>query len=528
MVVPSANAVAPEDRWAALRRGDDEALRLAELEALEIARALAVESLVSDADSELAELAERRRHLALAAWPENPLEGFRLQSSLGAFVVARVAIAWVPSGQTGLRYTPLSPDGVVRALANQGVDMLTAQSVVGQWAGPPKGFRGSEVGLDAGTLAGLAERSLTGIERDEALAQVSVAPRDLMRLGASLALGRAVRRLLPVLASDELGPGFVAALALVATERPDRALELLKNDENTLLGETVRELALTLTHLKEGEPVELRPDTWAPYLPRAEGGTVREPAISSEDLLEDEEAALVRRVERTDFNDDEDVVEMIEESVEGESGAGKAWVNTQVPRLPIWWPKASESSDRELATLWQKLRDHRTLARARGQALGFSAAAGDPRGAPVPPDPRFVDLSEVEDCQAPRLSGSAAEPFLPAVRALLRVVLASAEGDAVDDAEADGLAWVLARATALRRLARGELDDALVALSEYWSDEAPEQRWIRDRKIRFEGRAPEPLSPEEARSSAAVLVLDIARSLARTLTGAFPDSVATD
>ena len=199
-------------RWSALRRSDSEAFASVQLQALELARALAVESLASDSDAELAELEDRRLHLGRTAWPEDPLAGYGLKSSIGAFVMARVALAWVPAGQVGLRKRPLAPENVIRNLTQQGVEPSLARSVVGTWS-PSESTVALEEGLDANALAGLAERSLTDEERDAALDQVARSPRDLARLATALVLGRATRRLLPVLPGPQLGEALGGMLA---------------------------------------------------------------------------------------------------------------------------------------------------------------------------------------------------------------------------------------------------------------------------------------------------------------------------
>lgn len=494
--------------WSALRRGDPASLQHAEIEAKAIARALAVESLVSDQDSELAELAERRRHLARQAWPDRPFEGFEMQSSLGALVVARVAVAWVPSGHTGLRYTPLTPDGVTRALVNQGVDRLAAQSVVGSWSGPSSSFKGDESGLETGLLAGLAERSLTPKERDLALSQVAVSPRDLSRLGTTILLARAVSQLLPMLADDQLGGELVAALALVSTQRSRRALELLEGIQSSPAQQTVFELAQTLEQFSGGYAVEFSDDQDLPDYPKRAasvpvGGTTPE---------SDEEARST--------TDGDDVLEIIEESVDENADSGQNYQNIERPTWPQWWPGVDSETSDSAQDLWRSLAVYRTEARRRGTILGFQASPFEPRGGLIPPDPRYVSRAKDEEKD---MTQSAMDPFLPAVRVALRVVAKATEGEIVDVEGAEGLSWVLQRAAAVAHLKNGELDLGLEVLSARWPDEAPELRWLRDRKMRFDGREVEPLTSEEARQAASTLVLDIARSLARTLTGAFPD-----
>ncbi|MBX2811330.1 MAG: hypothetical protein KTR25_05960 [Myxococcales bacterium] len=479
-------------RWSQLRQGDEHALQQAEVEVWEIARALAIESLASDVDAELMELGGRQKHLIRAAWPDKPLEGFHMQSSLGAFVVARVAIAWVPAGQTGLRYAALSPEGIIRALMNQGVDELTAKSVLGGWTGISDGFEGDEEGLDAGTLAGLAERSLTSAERDTALAQIAFSPRDLARLGAALTLSRRVRQLLPVVIPRQFGEDITACLALVATQRPERAMALLSSQERSEAQQAVYELAHTLARFIDGADAELEEDRRLPVVPEAaDQQSVTLPAADSSSDLEaysppDNEGSMP----------EEDQEEPLATSPSAR------------PELPKWW--LTESDDYTL--IWDALTKLRAQVPQRQAILGFTAVPRYPREQLIPPVPGVY---------TPAMNP--AEPFVPVVRIMLRAVVSATKGLVIDETGAGGCDWVLRRVAALSRLIRGELDLGLSVLQDVGAQEAPELRWLRDRKIRFDGRKAEPLSPEAARRAAATLVLDLARALARTLTGAVPD-----
>lgn len=536
--------------WSAIRRDEPDALKRAENEARALARALAVESLASDPEAELAELEERRRHLTAAAWPESPLGGFSLQSSLGAYVVARVAMAWVPPGQMGLRRRPQSPEALARALEQSGVEPATARSVIGDWPGAPDGFEGDLEGLDAGRLAGLAERALTAEERNEALAQVAVSPRDLARLGATLTLGRAVRRLLPVLPDDGLGTELSATLALVATDRADRVLELLPEEAGTLRERTVRELAEAIVRLGRGEPVELPSDVWAPPLgltsaptgaaAESIGPSVAHPGAQPGDdaqdvLAEGLEAATPEAGDERPAEAEvdpaasgaDDVLEILEETVDPERPPLGRWQRS--PELPRAWPGGPAPDASELA--WARLRTHASIGSAHGGLLGLPVAPAEDRGGPVPPDPRLLGQDEgvteridLEGLQAaPRAEGTVAEPFLPAARSALRAVVAGAEGETLPDPSSAGaFEWLAARAQALAAAGRGDLAAAEAALAPLGEREAPERRWIRDRRVRYQGREAEPLPAGDARVAAAGLALDLARSLARTLAGGGP------
>ena len=123
------------------------------------------------------------------------------------------------------------------------------------------------------------------------------------------------------------------------------------------------------------------------------------------------------------------------------------------------------------------------------------------------------------------MDGGPHDALLTPVRGALRAVLAASEGAApsADDVAAAGdLAWAYARARALALIVQGELSEAIRAVSFLPAAAAPEGRWAQDRAVRFSGRAPEPVPPEEVRPVAAALVADLVQQLARTLAGTVP------
>lgn len=502
--------------WADLRSGEPGSVHRSAEEATELARALAVESLASDAEAELAELDDRRRHLAGAAWPESPLAGFGLESSLGAFVMARIAMAWVPSGHTGLRHKPLSREGLERALAGQGVAPASIRLVLGDWAGPAAGFVGDVGGLPVGTLAGLAEKSLTAGERARALDQVAASPRDLARLVAALLIGQAVRRLLPLLPDDAHGARFAATLALVATDRPERASSLLEARPLGLRERTVRELADAVLTLRRGEPIDFPADAWAPDPPvsPALAPASAEPTLTLED-------------------GEEDVLEIVEERLDPDQPESRVALKTHPPD---WWPGPAA----ELGPVREALARWKTMGHRRGAVLGVRVRLPVGPG-PLPLDPRLAaeDLGDalgapteridLENLDSPRPEGEPAELYLPAVRVALRVVARSAEGAFPPDPATGGaLEWVFARAAAIASAVAGDLDAAARSVEGLDPALAPERGFIADRRLRFEGRVADPLPVEDARVAAAGLIRDLALSLAATLArggepGAPPD-----
>src|SRR5688572_30280973 len=79
-------------RWtlASLAKRDRAAEEAALNEAAEIARALAAQAVALAPDADTGEYQERRRTLGKTLWADAPLSGYTLQSSLGAYVIARV------------------------------------------------------------------------------------------------------------------------------------------------------------------------------------------------------------------------------------------------------------------------------------------------------------------------------------------------------------------------------------------------------------------------------------------------------
>ncbi|MCK6544324.1 hypothetical protein L6R52_00495, partial [Myxococcota bacterium] len=103
----TARAPAPRFSWTGLGRGGLDVEAGAKREALELARALAAQTIVLDKDAIADQLPDRARVITETMWPSSPLAGYGLHSSLGAYAVAKVAVGWAPSGIIGLRHEPL-------------------------------------------------------------------------------------------------------------------------------------------------------------------------------------------------------------------------------------------------------------------------------------------------------------------------------------------------------------------------------------------------------------------------------------
>lgn len=392
-----------------------------------------------------------------------------------------------------------------------------AAVVVGNWPACDPGFTADVAGLEPSVLAGLAERSLTPDEAKAALSQVASSNRDLFRLAACLNLTRGVRQLLAVLPSDEaVGAEVAGALALLATGRPERALETLPDAVTGPGAQTVRELASAWLAWASGEsialpgldpsPVVAQPAELSAASERsADAAPGTSAGLSGEDAAEEESA------------DEDDVLEILEERVDGEgevaSSVGPSpWRGGASPEVPDGWPRDPLA---RCASPWASLGEAQAPALAWDTVLGLAPQRSDDRGAPLPADPRFGPFEDVPE-------GSSLDAFLVPARWALRVVAAGAEGEVWSEgapASARGLQWVVARATALAELGAGRWEAALAALDGMSEAEAPERGWIESRRIRYRGRLAERLEPAERRAMATTLVADLGRALARTLAG---------
>lgn len=469
--------------WAALRRDDPDAKAAAERAADEIARALAVESLGTDPDGLLDELADRRAQLREAAWTDGA-RGFELRSSLGGFVLARVALQWVPTGQTGLRRIPLDRAGIVRGLVQHGVDETTAALAVPD-VSAPDGFQPDLGGLDPSTLAGLAERSLTPEEERSALAQVAVSNRDLARFAACLNLMRACRRILAVLPADAHGARVSTLVALLAAGQAERVMEMA--DVGVPAEAGLVRLAEAALQLGRGD------------------ATLLEPPMGWFDAVE---AAPEESEAEAPFDEDDDVLEIVEETVLEEDTAEVAvgvfqdWWGSAAPAAPLEWPEVPSH-------VWAQLDARRADSASAGEVFGLRPLADHERGGPLPP---FV--SEEGEAVADGLVRSA--------QWALSIIAACAEGrqlDAEAEARAGALSWVLARARCLACARAGDLEAAEAALDGLAEDEAAERGWVARLRARFDGREPPRIDVADVRRMGAGLASDVMVALARTLVG---------
>jgi hypothetical protein len=519
-----------------LSRREPSAVADATAQAEELVRALAALGVIIDKDAVVEEVDARARALLATLWPERPLDGYQLHGSLGAYAIAKVAVAMVPAGSGALRHEPLKRTMLVHHLVEGGAEEATVASVLGDWAGASADFVAEPRGLDVSRLAGLAERTLTRSERDLALAQVAWSPRCLARFAATLQLLAATRRLLPLFPSSILGHELGIAAAGLALGRPERVLELLgaRAERGILLA--FRELAAAQWALARREAAQLEP---APELslPEFEPRTARA------------DAPVVDGAERASEDDEDDVLQVVEERIAASASADlpRMFEPAAEPR-PAQWAEVPPLSSEHLSN-WKAARaDAVSVTARRRTLLGLALLAPPPTSLPVPipPDVRVlashfgpddepgneptqrISWPPTDATMAAAVRAARPDPveaLAPPVRAALRAVVAAAEGlapSAAAVALSGDLSWVLARARALALVSRGDLAGAREALSGVPDDAAPEGRWARERALRAGSHPAEPVSPEEARAAAAALVGDLAHQLARTIAGTVP------
>lgn len=530
--------------WQALGGHVQAAHNAAGTQARELARALAAHGLVTERDGTPEEMEDRLDAVIETVWPTgNALKGYDLHSSLGAHLISKVAFDLVPAGRTGLRREPLQREGLIAALVDHGVDVVTAASLLGDWQQQAEGFRGDTGGLSPSRVAGLVERSLTRSERAHALDQVAVNPRCLNRVAAALNLLAVMRVLLPVLPPDVMGADALVAIVGLVLGRPDRVAQMFEGRAGTLRMKTFVEIAQAQWALHQAEAPELSDDLLSCVPPSDLSAEDREAQTRADTEVIAEAFDDSGEDSREDSDSEDDILEIVEERVDPSSESKVADLGPVRPAR--WLAEAIEPLEPEqLQAYCDTLAALRTPAARAGGLLGVAPAlapATVPQR-PSPPDERVLrslqarsDAPAGEDEMTERISidpllhghgleveDAPFDPLFPPVRGALRAVVAAAEGHAPTDdavAKAGDLQWVLARAKALALVVQGDLLGAQSAVQGFPEGSAPEGRWAEDRALRFSGRTPEPVSAEEARPMAAALLSDLTQQLARTLAG---------
>ncbi len=523
----------PRYRWSELSQKGPEAHAVASLEARELARILAAQSLVEDPEAVLEELDARLSAFLSDLWGDGPVTGYGLHSSLGAYLVAKIAVGLVPAGGAALRHEPLRRRGLQSFLVENGLAPSAAEALLGQWQAVGADFTPQPKGLDASMLAGLAERTLTRAEHAQALAQVAYSPRCLARLSATCNLLTDVRSLMPLLPGEANGRDWALAVAALALGRGERALAFLHGRPEGLKNRTLSELAAAQVALAEGRVPELDDvGRWLmPDLEATETEVATESKVPSDEFVEERGTEVLTR-------DEDDVLEIVEERVDPESGVAAPTAVQVAGGRPVEWGDARPSGPVDLAAWRESAALLAGLVAQRGSLLGLQPLPARPSAprAPAPPDLALVEAlhglapepSEhteripVGQIMARLRPEGPLDPLFTPVRGALRAILAAVDGRAPTLAaiEAAGdLGTILRRARALARAIQGDLPGAAAAVEGLPEAAVPEARWIRDRRVRFEGRSAEPVSPQDACALASAQVRDLFEQLARTAAG---------
>ena len=481
--------------WRGLNAAEPEVMAAASTEVEMYVRALAAYGVIVDRDAVPSELEDRQTTIRTKLWPGEPLDGYGLHASLGAYLVTKVAVDLVPTGHIGLRAEHLDAEGLKRALVEHGLSEPAARALAGDWPGEPEGFRGDAVGLSLSVLSGLAARTLTRDERNVALAQVAASPRDLARLAAAASLLEVVRSVLPLLPIPSLGPGYDLAVVGLTVGRGDRVAALLR-DPVDVLQAALQELGAAMSTLSRGDPYGHELDLQVTF-----------PAPLATDLWNDD----------TDSNAILDIVE--------EAG----------PMVAVCRWRHDSVAMADLETWQAQMRRWRSIDGTLG--LRLPPAPRTALGGPVPPDAGLVaqsiglgtaDLTLPSDPQAPRFPwrGDPLDALAPVIRGGLRMVASAAEGyppgtGALE--RAGDMAWLVRRATALAAVATGDVSSAIEVTEPLPAGAAPERRWAQDRARRYRDQPAGPAAPEDARQMGAALLGDLAQQLARTITRTLPE-----
>jgi hypothetical protein len=519
----------------ALLARDTRALDDVAREAGAIARAVAARQVVLSADATPRELEERERTLAEVLSGAEPLDGYDLQASYGAFLVGRVAITLARPTPATLLDVPLGRDGVLRELRDAGVTALVATSIVADW-------RGDEVAqsdpLSAAELASLAEGAATREERGRWLGRAARSPRCLMRLASAAALVADLKQLLVALPapSAEFSPAFVVASAALALGRPLRALELLGTRPDGALERALAELADTWTQLARGELPRLDDDPSLSLPPFVDAAPTR---------------AGAARPPPPPAVDDDDVLEVVEERLASVPSTTSMAVPTaagHLPRLALFGGVDGSFDDAFLGD-WRRARLARATSIARRRTvLGMRLAppSATAPALPLPPDPQSLarlvehaglaanDESRAADTTRIEVGAllparfsvtvmASPEPVAQSLRVVLRALVAAIRGRAPseDAIELGGdLGWFLARARCLSLGAAGDHDAAMAASARLSGPMPPEARWVDGERLRWSGRAAPAASQGVVAQRGVALVEDVAEVFLSTLSGA--------
>lgn len=556
MPAPAVPHVAPPSfSLLALLRRDNDAITRLEMQSRDLARAMAAAATVDAPDGTTSEFDDRFRTIVGQLTTKNPLEGYRLRSSLGAFALARLSFGWAPPSATELREDPLDRSELVAELMKQGATLETVRRIVGTFELDEEALLDAfPEGLEATDLAGLAELSLSRREHSAAMTQISVSPRCLVRLGTTARVLESVRTVLPVLPSErlKLGSAFTLALAGLALGRPDRTLALIGHRPTDPILVPLAELAEVQWLLGRGDPVDLVHDPALMAVdyeealadPAAFADAPHRPSIiparvDDAGAFDDgtpTELAETHEVPELARDEGDDILEVVEEPVEPTAPPESTGETIPPPSdewrapKPAAWKYPDDAPrglrERDLSRYYVARLTRRGLLAQCGDILGLRASRPPTwiSDLSIPPDPAFLaQLLEGGQGDNEALAGAkVVEAIVPSVRAVLRIVAAAGEGwtptaEAVE--KAGDLAWIVRRARCLALLARGDLEAALLVVGPIGGSSSPEGSLALGRQLRYRGRDAPALDAAERRRAAAGLVRDLSVAFGRTIAG---------
>jgi len=544
--VSEANLPNMDSNWTigALKAGVSSAVVAVDREREALAHAVTAQLMVTDEQSDAGAFSAHLDRVRAGLWPEDPLDGYGRHSSIGAYLVCRHALEALALEEITLREDPMATEQL-REILEDVDDHIWLDGLFEAWTNVSESFVARSEGLSVSELAGLAESALTLSDKHKCLSQLSFSASCASRLLEARKAVRNTQQVLSIIPSsdDDLGAGYVLAMAALAMHLPERALELTEQDPPDFhLGSALQEIARAQAALLAGESGTLADD---PALP----SIVFEPVALSETAVVAEAAEDMEAEDA--YDDEEAILEIVEDVAENPENEAAA---SSVPLLrPPTWRSTNDLEviiDEDNLRLWSTARQERQSVYGQlGDVLGLSVPDDGRRLAGIPPDmltiskmfeqnseppdpslaeTERVDVAEFLKSQREDLGCYSVAPLLQIVRVCLRAITTSAEGliPSSEFLACSGDAHAtLARARRLALLANGRLEEASRVLGVMDSQTLDELKFELIAKFRFDGRYEqlpaefELLSRTRARQVAASMVSDLALALGRTIAG---------